>query len=269
MGDKRRKRTNEEVAAILEMYSQGYGTKEIARTVLGRSSASASVRRVLLKNRIPLRTMEEGRRLIVLQGRLKGTKEKCPFKREVHKRNIKRKAKQKGLKEGLPLFESINAKERAIRKGYKSAYHFRYTEDPAFRMKAIVKARFQKMVRGIGAGSTRMMKLIGCSKEELRSWIESQFDETMSWDNHGQGTWHIDHVVPCSWFDQSNNEHLSMCWNFMNLRPLSAGENRKRPSIKDGYIDGDSLLRLEALPDCNIKRKLINFASSITNTITR
>ena len=267
--EKWRKRTNDEVKAILEMYSQGYGCKEIAQRVLGRSSASTSVRGVLLKSGIPLRTMQEGRRLIVLQGRLKGTKEKCPFKREAHKRKIKRQSKQKGLKEGLPLFESINAKERAIRKGYKSAYHFKYSEDPAFRMKEIVKGRFQKPVKGIGHGSARMMGLIGCSKEELRLWIESQFDETMSWDNHGQGTWHIDHVVPCSWFDQSNNDHLLMCWNFMNLRPLSASENLKKPSIKDGYIDNDSLLRLEALPDCDIKTKLIHFASTITNTITK
>lgn len=70
------------------------------------------------------------------------------------------------------------------------------------------------------------MKYIGCSKEKLRSHIESQFVEGMNWGNHG--TWHIDHIVPVSSFDLSKEENIYKMMHYSNLQPLFAEDNLKK-----------------------------------------
>lgn len=68
---------------------------------------------------------------------------------------------------------------------------------------------------------------------ELKKYLESQFKEGMSWENYGI-EWHIDHIVPCSFFDLSNEDHQRICFNWRNLQPLwkkdNLSKNRKLPS---------------------------------------
>ena len=42
----------------------------------------------------------------------------------------------------------------------------------------------------------RTEQYVGCSYKELLDHLESQFDEGMTWENHGRGDgiWHIDHI---------------------------------------------------------------------------
>ena len=68
-------------------------------------------------------------------------------------------------------------------------------------------------------------KYIGCTPKELAEWIESQWEKGMNWESHGLFGWHIDHVIPISRFDLSNEEHISVAMNWMNLRPLWSTEN--------------------------------------------
>lgn len=44
----------------------------------------------------------------------------------------------------------------------------------------------------------------GCNKEHLKKWFEHLFEDGMKWENYGE--WHIDHVVPCSSFDLSDED---------------------------------------------------------------
>ena len=80
--------------------------------------------------------------------------------------------------------------------------------------------------------SERTMVLIGCSVDEFREHIESQFQDGMTWDNHGVNGWHIDHVVPCAAFDLTDQEQQRVCFHFTNLQPLWAIDNlRKKDKI--------------------------------------
>lgn len=56
------------------------------------------------------------------------------------------------------------------------------------------------------------------------NWIEYQFNEIMAWDNYGI-VWEIDHVVPCSSFDLTNEDNKKTCFHWTNLRPLCKREN--------------------------------------------
>lgn len=64
---------------------------------------------------------------------------------------------------------------------------------------------------------------VGCSRDELKKWFEHIFEDGMSWDNYGK--WHIDHIVPCSSFDLSNEDEILKCFSWKNLRPCWSIEN--------------------------------------------
>jgi hypothetical protein len=74
--------------------------------------------------------------------------------------------------------------------------------------------------------------LIGCTIDQLKQHLESQFKEDMNWDNLGRGwhskgmqEWHVDHIRPCASFNLSNPEEQKKCFHYTNLQPLWAHDN--------------------------------------------
>ena len=78
------------------------------------------------------------------------------------------------------------------------------------------------------------MELIGCSIPKLRQHLENQFTFGMNWKNYGFG-WHVDHRLPCSSFDLPNEEEQLKCFNYQNLQPMWASENKKKGAKKNGH----------------------------------
>jgi len=70
--------------------------------------------------------------------------------------------------------------------------------------------------------------LLGCTVKFLKKYLESQFKEGMNWNNHGVHGWHIDHIRPCASFDLSKNNEQKKCFNYKNLQPLWAEDNRQK-----------------------------------------
>ena len=68
-------------------------------------------------------------------------------------------------------------------------------------------------------------ELIGCSINELKAHLESKFQDEMTWDNYGNGGWHIDHKKPCQDFDLTDAEEQKKCFHYKNLQPLWAMDN--------------------------------------------
>jgi hypothetical protein len=63
--------------------------------------------------------------------------------------------------------------------------------------------------------------------QELRNHFEKQFTPEMNWLNYGgKYGWQIDHKIPCSKFDLTNQEQIKICFNINNLRPVWAHDNR-------------------------------------------
>ena len=76
--------------------------------------------------------------------------------------------------------------------------------------------------------SDHTLSLLGCSIEEFRKHIESQFQEGMTWENQGRNGWELDHIIPYSYFDLSDPEQQRICFNYRNLQPLWKLENKQK-----------------------------------------
>jgi len=67
------------------------------------------------------------------------------------------------------------------------------------------------------------VEYLGCSSDEYFKWIFN-YNNNCSLENHGK-EWHIDHVIPISKFDLSNESQQLLAFNWRNTMPLSSKEN--------------------------------------------
>lgn len=105
-----------------------------------------------------------------------------------------------------------------------------YRTNPIYRLKHNQRKRISiafDRVNNKHHKSITSMRLIGCTQEELIKHIESKFENGMNWDNYGK-VWHVDHIIPISWFDLSNKNCQKIAFNFNNLQPLWKHENLKK-----------------------------------------
>ena len=110
----------------------------------------------------------------------------------------------------------------------------RKARDPSFKTISSLKARMHEILRGYK--NCTSSKLLDCTREQLYRWLESNFDESMTWDNYGTH-WHIDHVIPIAFFDNTQEEQQYLCFNWSNLRPLVKEANMsKSDTIQEQYI---------------------------------
>lgn len=98
-------------------------------------------------------------------------------------------------------------------------------EDVKFKIAKYLRNRLSNSLkRNTKNGSA--VKDLGCSLEELKQYLESKFQNEMTWDNYG--SWHIDHIIPLASFDLSNREELLKACHYSNLQPLWALDNLKK-----------------------------------------
>ena len=67
------------------------------------------------------------------------------------------------------------------------------------------------------------VEIVGYGYEKLRSRLECQFKDGMSWDNYGE--WHIDHKKPVSRFIEQGITDPAIINALSNLQPLWAKDN--------------------------------------------
>ena len=76
--------------------------------------------------------------------------------------------------------------------------------------------------------SARTEKLIGISFEKFKVYLERQFLPGMSWDD--RESFHIDHYIPCTYFDLSKPDEQALCFHYLNLRAVSPTVNLSKGS---------------------------------------
>jgi hypothetical protein len=83
----------------------------------------------------------------------------------------------------------------------------------------------------------KTLDILGCTTEFFKEWLEFQFEDGMTLENHGL-LWHIDHILPCASFDMTKKEDVEKCFNWKNLQPLYAKDNlSKKDSILEDHIE--------------------------------
>lgn len=100
----------------------------------------------------------------------------------------------------------------------------RYYSDPQKNLARVIRRRLY-MARKAGTKKGKTLEYLGCSWAELKLHLESLFKPGMTWDNYGQGGWHIDHIKPLCAFDLTNQEDLKIVCHYTNLQPLWQHEN--------------------------------------------
>jgi hypothetical protein len=109
------------------------------------------------------------------------------------------------------------------------ANKIRYDTDPAYRLSVIIRGRMRTIFKDLGIKKpANTITLCGCTFEQLQEHIEKLFKEGMTWDNHTQFGWHVDHIVPLSKFDQKDPEQVKKAWHYTNLQPLWWKDNLEK-----------------------------------------
>ena len=73
-------------------------------------------------------------------------------------------------------------------------------------------------------------KILGCTFNEFKKYLESKFEPWMNWENKGlyngkfNHGWDIDHIIPLS--SASTKEELIKLNHYTNLQPLCSKMNR-------------------------------------------
>ena len=109
-----------------------------------------------------------------------------------------------------------------IQKRHSAYLKEKYKTDEQYKLSCSIRNRIGKVLKGQDKKQT--LEMLGCSYEFLKAWLEFQFEEDMTFKNHGT-MWHIDHIVPCRCFDLTNNDEKLKCFHWSNLKPMYASEN--------------------------------------------
>lgn len=102
-----------------------------------------------------------------------------------------------------------------------------YRSEPSRKLAANLRSRLSKALSRKQKTVT-MGEYLGCTLDELRSYIESKWQSGMTWDNYSVNGWHVDHIKPLNTFDLTNPNELKQACHFTNLQPLWAKENRSK-----------------------------------------
>jgi hypothetical protein len=111
----------------------------------------------------------------------------------------------------------------------------KYLSKPSNRIAHAFRCSINKYIKTKNPRDTTK-GFLGCTFQEFKAHLESQFTEGMTWDNMGRGGWHIDHIIPCAFFDLTKPSHQKVCFNWQNLQPLWAEENRSKSDKIPWYV---------------------------------
>lgn len=163
-------------------------------------------------------------------------KEQRKVKYENNKEIVKEKSKEYYTlnKDKINLRRRLNKRGKYYYQKYKDkhlkkVYEYRKMKmktDPFYKFKHQIRNLIRNAFkRGFTTKSKKTIEILGCSFEEFKLHLESQFDEWMNWEN--QGTyWHMDHIIPIS--SAQTEEDVWRLNHYTNFQPLYWEDNLKK-----------------------------------------
>lgn len=142
------------------------------------------------------------------------------------KREYDRNYKQVG-KDTINAWKQKN-KEK-IRQRSRENARIKMSTDIQFKILKNLRSRIRiALLQYNTCKSDTTKSLLGCDIPVFRKHIESLFTEGMNWGNYGKNGWHIDHKIPCKYFDLNKPEDQKKCFSYYNMQPLWWFDNLKK-----------------------------------------
>ena len=142
----------------------------------------------------------------------------------------------KANKDKLKAYKEANKDKR------NKAIKERKLIDPAFKLKESIKSLILKsFIRKDKKKTSFTESILGCTYQQFKERLESQFEPWMNWDNRGlyNGTfnygWDIDHIIPLD--TAETIEDIIRLNHYTNLQPLCSKVNRDIKRNKKGGTD--------------------------------
>ncbi len=130
----------------------------------------------------------------------KNREKRNSYNREYNKRNLQKRSHKNKLR-------------------YKTDILFKLQTNIRNRIRIAIKRNYKKSCS---------LELLGCSITYFKIYFTSKFTKNMSWNLFMKGQIEIDHIKPCNSFDLSQEEEQRKCFNYKNLQPLFAKDNRSK-----------------------------------------
>ena len=162
--------------------------------------------------------------------RMRQQREENPEKvKEDKKRSLAKRRKDPDF-----VHWNVKNKDQAQANNRKWTRKMRESGDLQFRLRRTFTERIRNEIKLAGSKKPHTYtKLLGCSLEEARAHIESQWLPGINWDNWTHTGWHIDHIRPCSSFDLTDPEQQKQCFHYTNLQPLWAEDKLRKSFLWD------------------------------------
>ena len=120
---------------------------------------------------------------------------------------------------------------------YQSEYIPQYRSDrkqtdPVYALNCNIRALLGNSFKRKGfTKRSKTADILGCTWEQFKQHIESQFEPWMSWDNRGgkvvlepNTNWDLDHIIPVS--NAATEEDITRLNHYTNFQPLCSYQNR-------------------------------------------
>jgi hypothetical protein len=136
---------------------------------------------------------------------------------------INEKRKERSNKKSLEYYYLNKEKQN---KKSSERNKLRMLNDSTFKLSHNIRVLIRKSLQNqFTTKSKKTIEILGCSFEEFKIHLESQFDDKMNWEN--QGTyWHMDHIIPIS--SAETEEDVYRLNHYTNFQPLYWLDNLKK-----------------------------------------
>ncbi len=153
----------------------------------------------------------------------------------LRRRDERAKLYYKKNKEHIKIYGKQYRKDNKIK--LRNLLNKRRKENINLRISNLLRNRIGQVIRRKQQKSRggSAVRDLGCSVKELRFYLEGKFQDGMTWENWGTYGWHIDHVIPLSFFNLSDREQFLKACHYTNLQPLWAVDNYKKAK-KVSYV---------------------------------
>jgi hypothetical protein len=159
------------------------------------------------------------------------------YKKEYNKKNkqAKQEYDRKYIEKNRDKIIKRAKQYRKANPGKHSEYAKRRSKyDLNFKLRTSLRGRIYPAISSdVKTGSS--IDLIGCSIDQFKLYLESQFKSKMTWENWSHSGWHIDHIIPLAKFDLTDPMQQKLAFNYKNTQPLWAKDNLS----KNKYISDE------------------------------